>query len=82
MTMAEKKKDNDFSLDNAIPLPEAAALADVSDRWMRHLVQTGLVPGRRIGRNWLVDGVAAAQFKRHPSMGRPRDSEPKRRKTK
>lgn len=72
--MVEKKKDAGFNIDHAIPLPAAAALADVSERWMRHLVQTGQIPGRQIGRNWLVDGVVAAQFKRHPSMGRPRDS--------
>jgi excisionase family DNA binding protein len=55
-----------------MPLPEAAELAGVTEQWMRRLVNSGRVRGVRIGRNYLVDRSAAAEFERHPYLGRPR----------
>ena len=59
-------------LDDLIPLPEAAGLADVTEQWLRKLVAAGRVHGRRIGKNYLVSKTAAENFRRHPSAGRPR----------
>lgn len=59
-------------LDGWITLPEAAKLADVSERWMRQLIADGKVIGVQVGRNYLVLRESAAAFKRHPDAGRPR----------
>jgi hypothetical protein len=58
--------------DELLPLPAAAALADVTEQWLRQLVKAGRVPGQRIGRSWVVPRSAAENFRRHPTMGRPR----------
>ena len=55
-----------------VPLPEAAKLADVTERWMRQLVADGKVIGVQVGRNYLVLRESAAKFKRSPDEGRPR----------
>lgn len=55
-----------------VPLPDAARMADVSERHMRLLVTSGRIPAAQIGRNYLVCGTSAAAFKRHPAAGRPR----------
>jgi hypothetical protein len=73
--MASKKKKPTapvMDLANAVSLPEASRLADVSEGWMRTLVQTGKIMGVKIGRNYLVDRDSAKAFDRHPSVGRPR----------
>lgn len=70
--MAKKPKKPVMDLAKAISLPEAAKLADVTEFWMRKLVQTGKVLGVKIGRNYLVDRDSAKAFDRHPSAGRPR----------
>jgi hypothetical protein len=62
--------DTDFS--KVLPLPQAAALAGVTERWMRFLVTSGAVKGTRVGRFWLVDKESAEKFQRHPTAGRPR----------
>jgi len=54
---------------------EAAALAGVSEKWIRRLVESGKLAGRRVGRSWIVSAAAAARFKRHPTAGRPRKLE-------
>jgi excisionase family DNA binding protein len=54
---------------------EAAALAGVSEKWIRRLVESGKLAGRRVGRSWIVSAAAAARFKRHPTAGRPRKIE-------
>lgn len=59
-------------LEDLIPLPEAAGLADVTEQWLRKLVAAGRVPGVRVGKNYLVSKTAAEQFRRHPTAGRPR----------
>ena len=51
---------------------EAAALAGVSDKWIRRLAESGKIPARRVGRTWVVSAAAAARFQRHPTAGRPR----------
>lgn len=55
-----------------VSLPEAAKLADVTERWMRQLVADGKVIGVQVGRNYLVLRESAAKFKRSPDEGRPR----------
>jgi len=58
--------------DELMPLPAAAAIADVTEQWLRQLVRSGRVAGQRIGRSWLVPRSAVESFRRHPTMGRPR----------
>lgn len=55
-----------------VSLPEAAALANVSERHMRLLVNAGTVMATKVGRNWIVSRVSAVGFQRHPTLGRPR----------
>ena len=62
------------TLADMIPAPEAATLAGVSEFWVRSLAKSGRIPGRQIGRLWLVSKTAALAFQRHPSRGRPRRS--------
>jgi hypothetical protein len=61
-----------LDLDECITLLEAAAIADVSDRHMRTLVERGLVRGKKLGRNYLVSRSSAQAFQRSQTMGRPR----------
>lgn len=61
------------NLEGWVSLPEAAKLADVTERWMRQLVADGKVTGVRVGRNYLVLRESAAKFKRSPAEGRPRN---------
>lgn len=62
------------TLDDMLPIADAAALADVTPQWLRALVRSGRIPGRRIGSAWVVSRTAALAFKRHPTAGRPRRS--------
>ena len=61
-----------IALPEFVSLPEAAALANVSERHMRLLVDQGKIPAAKVGRNWLVSRAAAVAFKRHPTLGRPK----------
>lgn len=63
---------NPPNLKGWVTLPEAAKLADVSERWMRQLIADGTVLGVKVGRNYLVHRASAQKFKRHPTAGRPR----------
>jgi len=58
--------------DDWISLPAAAALADVTERWMRSLVESGRVVGMKVGRNYIVSRASAAAYVRTESEGRPR----------
>jgi hypothetical protein len=53
-------------------LVAAAAAADITEQWLRQLVRSGKVRGRKVGRNWLVAAADVAFFQRHPTAGRPR----------
>ena len=55
-----------------IALPIAAQLADVTERYMRTLVDDGRVEGVKIGRNYVVSESSARAFRRTDNMGRPR----------
>jgi excisionase family DNA binding protein len=55
-----------------ISVPEAARLADVTERWMRQLVQDGKVAGMKVGRNYIVSRASAAAYVRSETEGRPR----------
>lgn len=55
-----------------LPLVQAAYLADVTEQWLRKLVKSGRVAGRKNGRNWIVRRADVEFFTRHPTAGRPR----------
>jgi hypothetical protein len=55
-----------------IRLVEAAAIADVTEQWLRLMVKAGKVKGVKVGRNWRVSAADVSFFSRHPTMGRPR----------
>lgn len=50
----------------AIGLPEAAALAGVTPRWVRLEVDAGRMIGAKVGRNYLVDPASARAYVRRP----------------
>lgn len=64
--------------DDWVTLPEAALLADVTERWMRSLVQGGRVVGLKVGRNYIVSRASAAAYVRSETEGRPRSAKPRR----
>jgi hypothetical protein len=53
-------------------LVAAAAAADITEQWLRQLVKSGKVRGRKNGRRWEVAAADVAFFVRHPTAGRPR----------
>lgn len=53
-------------------LVAAAAAADITEQWLRMLVRSGKVRGRKVGRNWQVAAADLAFFQRHATAGRPR----------
>ena len=53
-------------------LVAAAAAADITEQWLRMLVRSGKVRGRKVGRRWQVAAADIAFFSRHPTAGRPR----------
>lgn len=53
-------------------LVAAAAAADITEQWLRMLVRSGKVRGRKSGRRWEVAAADIAFFSRHPTAGRPR----------
>jgi hypothetical protein len=53
-------------------LVAAAAAADITEQWLRMLVKSGKVRGRKVGRRWEVAAADVAFFQRHPTAGRPR----------
>lgn len=55
-----------------MPLVQAAHVADVTEQWLRKLVKSGRVAGRKVGRNWTVRRADVEFFTRHPTAGRPR----------
>lgn len=55
-----------------IGLVEGAAIADVTEQWLRQLVKSGKVRGHKAGRNWRVSLADCQWFARHPTAGRPR----------
>jgi excisionase family DNA binding protein len=61
-----------------ISVTEAARRAGITDRHIRRLIRDGVIQATRIGRAWLVDAESVAAYQRHPTMGRPRATKPKR----
>lgn len=55
-----------------LPVPAAAAAADITEQWLRQLIKAGRVRGRREGRRWFAAAADVEFFARHPSAGRPR----------
>jgi hypothetical protein len=60
------------SAETFVGLVEGAAIADVTEQWMRQLVKSGKVRGHKAGRNWRVSLADCQWFARHPTAGRPR----------
>jgi len=71
-----------MTLEAYCSVPEAAALAGVSDEYMRQLVARGKVRGEKVGNVWLVFKEDAAKFVRIPGMGRPKRAKPKAKQAK
>jgi excisionase family DNA binding protein len=61
-----------------ISVTEAAHRAGITDRHIRRLILDGVIQATRIGRAWLVDAGSVAAYQRHPTMGRPRATKPRR----
>jgi len=61
-----------------ISVTEAARRAGITDRHIRRLIRDGVLQATRIGRAWLVNAESVAAYQRHPTMGRPRATKPKR----
>jgi hypothetical protein len=55
-----------------VPVPAAAAAADITEQWLRQLIKAGRVRGRREGRRWFAAAADVEWFARHPTAGRPR----------
>lgn len=55
-----------------VPLVTAAAVADITEQWLRQLVKSGRIRGQRRGRRWFVSAADVEFFQRHPTAGRPR----------
>jgi hypothetical protein len=68
----EEGSECNLPIDRLIPLLEAVVLADVSEPWLRALIKSGKVQGKKIGRNYVVDIESARAFVRYPFLGRPR----------
>jgi excisionase family DNA binding protein len=56
-----------------LSVTEAARRAGVTDRHLRRLIADGVIRATRLGRAWLVDARSVAAYKRHPTMGRPKE---------
>lgn len=57
-----------------ISVTEAARRANITDRHIRRLIRDGVIQATRIGRAWLVDAKSVAAYRKHPTMGRPKQS--------
>jgi excisionase family DNA binding protein len=66
-----------MNLEAYLSVADAAALAGVSNEYMRQLVAGGKVRGSKIGGVWLVLKEDAAKFVRIPGHGRPKRARPK-----
>ena len=54
--------DDQPSLDELIPLSEAAKLSGLSSDHLRRLVRNGDLWGKKIGRNWVTTAKAAQEY--------------------
>ncbi len=70
---------SEINLDGLITLPEAALLIDLREQYVRKLVQSGKIAGRKFGRNYLGSRDSALAFQRTPGRGRPRVMRPRKR---
>lgn len=68
----KKKPATPTDVSELLTIAEAAQVADVTEQWLRTLVQTGRVEGVRLGPLWFVKKSSVATFERHPTRGRPR----------
>jgi len=62
----------DTSIDNLISLEEASRISGLSKVHLRHLVATGNLWGKKIGRNWITSkGAVVDYLKKQKRPGRP-----------
>ena len=54
---------------------EAAGLAGYRRAHIRYLAINGKIQGRKIGRDWLINGQSLMDYKRQVKPGRPRQTE-------
>ena len=47
-----------------IPLSEAAVISGLTPRHLNHLARNGLLPARKIGRNWVTTQTAVEAYMR------------------
>jgi excisionase family DNA binding protein len=52
-----------------VSVADAAALLGVGRSRVQRMLRDGALPGRRLGREWLVDGAAVAQLADNPHRG-------------
>lgn len=55
-----------------ITTADAAQRLGVSDRRVRQLIRSGLLPAVRLGRDWLIEPAALAQVAGRPKRGWPK----------
>ncbi len=72
-TKRKTKKSKATDLGEWISVAQAAQMVNVSNFWMRTLVQNGKIEGWKIGSSYVVKKESAKEFERHPSAGRPRN---------
>jgi len=62
----------DTSINNLISLEEASRISGLSSVHLRHLVSTGKLWGKKIGRNWVTSKNAIVDYlNQQNSPGRP-----------
>lgn len=54
-----------------LSIPELAKRLNVNESRARHLVQSGRIPGQRVGGRWVVDESDAARYQPGAPAGRP-----------
>lgn len=54
-----------------LSIPELAKRLNVNESRARHLVQSGRIPGQRVGGRWVIDEADAAKYQSGAPAGRP-----------
>ena len=65
-------------LDAYCSVLDACGIAGVSDGYMRRLLRSGRIEGRKVGNTYLVLRSSLASYQRTPGMGRPSGAPPAR----
>jgi hypothetical protein len=79
--MPDKRKSDDTnqpSLDDLISLADAAERSGLSPSHLRHLVTTGEIWGKKLGRNWFTTAQAVDEYQAHEHRPGPKPPKPKK----